>query len=256
MTIDLEKKIKNSIEIIKKTEKLALKYNEFGYHLAFSGGKDSQVIYELAKMAGVKFNAYFYKTSIDAPELLSFIRSNYQDVIWLKPNETMYQIILRKRMLPTRKRRFCCEILKERQGLKSVVIVGLRKSESVSRSKRNEISHSCVNGIDKFLLSPILNWTNSDVWQFLKNRKIESCILYNKFNRIGCIGCPMNNKSQRKELELYPNFKLAYKNTIKKLMEKGLFSDFEDENDVLKWWTSGMSKKRYLALKLQRKIPF
>jgi phosphoadenosine phosphosulfate reductase len=254
--MNLETKISNSIEILKKSEKLALSLNSFGYHLAFSGGKDSQVIYELAKMADVKFNAYFYKTSIDAPELLTFIRNNYSDVEWLKPNETMYQIILRKRMLPTRKMRFCCEVLKERQGLNSVVIVGLRKSESLSRSKRKEMSHSCVNGQDKFLLSPILEWTTNDVWNFLKLRNINVCSLYSEFHRIGCIGCPMNNKSQRKELEMYPNFKKAYLNTIKKLMLNGLFSDFENENDVLKWWTSGISKKRYMASKLQMSIDF
>ena len=43
-------KIEYSIELLKKAETLALKYNDFGFHLAFSGGKDSQVIYELAKM--------------------------------------------------------------------------------------------------------------------------------------------------------------------------------------------------------------
>ena len=64
-------KIQHSIELIRKAEKLALSYNDFGFHLAFSGGKDSQVIYELAKMAGVKFKAYFYKTSVDPRELLS-----------------------------------------------------------------------------------------------------------------------------------------------------------------------------------------
>ncbi len=83
--MNLEMKILNSIEILKKSEKLALSLNSFGFHLAFSGGKDSQVIYELAKMSNVKFNAYFYKTSIDAPELLTFIRDNYKDVEWLKP---------------------------------------------------------------------------------------------------------------------------------------------------------------------------
>jgi phosphoadenosine phosphosulfate reductase len=78
-------KVQHSIELIRKAEKLALTYNDFGFHLAFSGGKDSQVIYELAKMAGVKFKAYFYKTSVDPRELLSFIRSNYPDVEWVRP---------------------------------------------------------------------------------------------------------------------------------------------------------------------------
>lgn len=52
-------KIRHSIELLRNSEELALKYNDFGFHLAFSGGKDSQVVYELAKMAGVKFKAFF-----------------------------------------------------------------------------------------------------------------------------------------------------------------------------------------------------
>jgi phosphoadenosine phosphosulfate reductase len=123
-------KVQHSIELIRKAEKLALTYNDFGFHLAFSGGKDSQVIYELAKMAGVKFKAYFYKTSVDPRELLSFIRSNYPDVEWVRPKMTMYQLIFKKGMLPLRQARFCCEYLKERNGVDAVVITGITADES------------------------------------------------------------------------------------------------------------------------------
>ena len=77
---------------------MALSYSDEGFHLAFSGGKDSQVIYELAKMAGVKFKAYFYKTSVDPKELLTFIRENYQDVKWLRPKMTMFQLIIKNQV--------------------------------------------------------------------------------------------------------------------------------------------------------------
>lgn len=53
----LQSKIDKAIETLQKYEKLALKYSPSGFHVAFSGGKDSQVIYELCRMAGVKFNA-------------------------------------------------------------------------------------------------------------------------------------------------------------------------------------------------------
>jgi|BioPla2DNA2_1021312.scaffolds.fasta_scaffold139017_3 phosphoadenosine phosphosulfate reductase len=86
-------KIRHSIELLRNSEELALKYNDFGFHLAFSGGKDSQVVYELAKMAGVKFKAFFYKTSVDPKELLRFIRANYPDVEWIRPKMTMFQLI-------------------------------------------------------------------------------------------------------------------------------------------------------------------
>lgn len=39
-----------------------------GYYLAFSGGKDSQTIYHLTKMAGVKFDAHYNHTTVDPPE--------------------------------------------------------------------------------------------------------------------------------------------------------------------------------------------
>ena len=40
-----------------------------GYFLAFSGGKDSQAVYHLAKMAGVKFDAHYSLTTVDPPRL-------------------------------------------------------------------------------------------------------------------------------------------------------------------------------------------
>ena len=84
----LNDKILKAIHMLQKMETVALRYSPNGFHVAFSGGKDSQVIYELCKMAGVKFKAFFYKTSVDPPELLKFIRSDYPDVIWLKPEKT------------------------------------------------------------------------------------------------------------------------------------------------------------------------
>jgi len=244
-------KIQNSIEILKRTEKLALKYKPYGFHLAFSGGKDSQLIYELCKIANVKFKAFFYKTSVDPPELLQFIKQNYPDVIWIKPEMTMFQLIIKKGMLPLRHARYCCAYIKERNGLNEVTITGIRKAESNKRAKRIAFEQRCVKGNDKILLNPILNFTNNDVWQLLKNKGIESCSLYSEFSRIGCVGCPMNPKSQRKEFIKYPNFKLAYTNTVGKLMVKGKYNDFDSPDEVIKWWTSGISKNKFMARKLQ-----
>ena len=47
------------------------------YWLAFSGGKDSCVILELAKMAGVNFEAHYNVTSVDPPELVRFIKKQH-----------------------------------------------------------------------------------------------------------------------------------------------------------------------------------
>jgi phosphoadenosine phosphosulfate reductase len=248
----LQEKINHSIALIQKTENLALKYSDDGFHLAFSGGKDSQVIYELAKMAGVKFQAFFYKTSVDPKELLLFIRENYPDVIWLRPKMTMFQLILKKKCLPTRMGRYCCEFIKERNALNRVAIIGVRHSESKKRENWQEITFSCKNGCDKNLFAPILDWKDTDVWSFLASRNISACSLYKSQMRIGCIGCPISH-NQAKELEQYPNVKKAYENTCQKVIdlnpECGFAKRFKSGKDAVKWWLSDLSIKEYCFMR-------
>jgi len=256
----LQDKINHSIEIIQNAEKLALKFSEDGFHLAFSGGKDSQVIYELAKMAGVKFQAFFYKTSIDPKEILTFIRSNYPDVKWLVPEKTMFKLMDEMHGFPTMKMRWCCSILKERHGINQIAILGIRKAESKKRSKRKEFTSECKFGGEKALLSPILNWTDSEIWQFLVLRKIKVCSLYETQHRIGCIGCPMNS-NRVKELQANPNVMKAYINTAQRIIDKyperGYAKNFLSGNDAFNWWVSGISMKKYKAMRdFQTKIQF
>ena len=113
---------------------------EEGYYLAFSGGKDSQCIYHLAKMAGVKFDAHYNVTSVDPPELIRFIKRNYPDVHWDYPRDrdgkvvTMWNLIPRKQMPPTRLARYCCEWFKESSGEGRVTVTGVRWAESANRA--------------------------------------------------------------------------------------------------------------------------
>ena len=117
MNKNLQLKVNKAIATIQKAESIALKYQDYGFHLAFSGGKDSQVIYELCKMAGVKFRPVMQVTTLDPPELMRFIRKNYPDVIMERPEINFYNLIIRKMALPTRHMRFCCAYLKEQAGL-------------------------------------------------------------------------------------------------------------------------------------------
>lgn len=126
-----------SIEILKKAEALALQYSDKGFFLAFSGGKDSQCLYHIAKLAGVKFEAHYARTGIDHPELVHFIMRNYPDVIWDRPDMTFWELVIKRRMLPTRQFRYCCEVLKEGGGGNTVTLTGVRRAESAKRAKRN-----------------------------------------------------------------------------------------------------------------------
>ena len=110
-----------------------------GYYLAFSGGKDSQCVYHLAEMAGVKFDAHYLVTSVEPPELMKFIKTQYPDVQWEYPvgtdgNRTsMWKLIEDTGIPPTRQDRYCCGVLKETRGEGRVTLTGVRWAESSRR---------------------------------------------------------------------------------------------------------------------------
>lgn len=88
---EFQEKIKHSVELLRKAEKLAQAYshNE-GFYLSFSSGKDSQCLYHIAKIAGVKFKAHMGLTSVDPPEVIKFCRKHYPDVDMIKPKISIY----------------------------------------------------------------------------------------------------------------------------------------------------------------------
>ena len=99
-------KVKQAIQYFKSFEP------EEWYFLAFSGGKDSVVIKRLAEMAGVKFDAHYSVTSVDPPELVRFIKSMpdvQRDIPAYADGRpiTMWNLIPRKKMPPTRLIRYC-----------------------------------------------------------------------------------------------------------------------------------------------------
>lgn len=215
----LQKKIDYSIDLLRKCEDMALRMDaENGFYLAFSGGKDSQALYHIVKLAGVKFKAHMNLTSIDPPEVIRFVKKQYPDVELIKPKMSIYDMAKKKGMLPTRIIRWCCAEYKEMSGAGKVTLIGIRHAESARRSKRNEIETgdrkfsgnfdqwsehkekmvTCVGGKDKILVSPIMHWTEKDVWEFLNAQNIPHCSLYDKgYTRIGCICCPMSSNKQK-----------------------------------------------------------
>lgn len=270
----MKSRLNYSIELLKRAEKLALRLNpENGFYLAFSGGKDSQALYHVAKMAGVRFQAYMSLTSVDPPEVIRFVRKWYPDVELIKPKISIYEMAKKKHILPTRTKRWCCAVYKEAYGAGSVALTGIRKLESARRAKREEVSTqikgkrgeytfdewsvqqetmvTCVNGKDKLIISPIIYWSERDVWDFLNNIVgVPHCELYDQgFRRIGCICCPMSAERQKiKELIRYPHVYRNWLKTIKWLMDLGYVNyHFESPEIGLKWWLSGKPYKEFYA---------
>lgn len=138
-----DKKLQHSIELLRKAEKLALKYDaNDGFFLAFSGGKDSQALYHLAIQGGVKFKAHMNFTSIDPPQVIRFVRTQYPDVVTHAPEKSIFALAVDRGILPSMRIRWCCADLKETAGAGKVTLIGIRKQESVRRAKRHEVEVS------------------------------------------------------------------------------------------------------------------
>lgn len=83
----------------------------------------------------------------------------------------------------------------------------------------------CIHGKESLLISPIIYWTEQDVWEFLNDVvKVPHCSLYDEgWHRIGCIGCPMSSHKQKMiENERYPHVKRNWIKTIKALRNGGI----------------------------------
>ena len=138
-----EEKLQHSIDLLQKAEKLALQYDETdGFYLAFSGGKDSQALYHVAQMAGVKFKAHMNFTSVDPPQVIRFVRRQYPDVVTHAPRKSIYDLAIERGILPSMRIRCCCADLKESAGAGKVTLIGIRKQESTRRAKRHEVEVS------------------------------------------------------------------------------------------------------------------
>lgn len=264
-------------------------YDDDGYYLAYSGGKDSDCIKILAQLAGVKFTAHHNLTTVDAPETVQYVKSQ-SDVLIDKAFDnkgnqiTMWNLIVKKLMPPTRLARYCCSELKERTGgVRKVVVTGVRWAESVKRAESaglvkiigkpkstqklaeeigaenrinkqggmildddNDESRQMVEHCYRtrqITVNPIVDWTDEDVWEFLRHYGCKSNPLYEcGFRRIGCIGCPMAGKYRYVEFERYPTFKYNYIAAFDRMLKrreelgKNANKSWETGLDVFRWW--------------------
>jgi phosphoadenosine phosphosulfate reductase len=132
---DLKAKEQKAIEALRMFEP-----EDEPYYLCYSGGKDSDVIRILAELAGVKHEIYHNLTTVDAPETIQYIKSipgvhinkaRYSD----GTHKTMWNLIPRKGIPPTRLMRYCCAELKEQGGKGRLKITGVRALESRNRAE-------------------------------------------------------------------------------------------------------------------------
>lgn len=222
MRPELQKKIDQAILLLK-----AYDNPDEPVEIAYSGGKDSDVILQLAKEAGINYLAIYRNTTIDPPGTIKHVMEMGVDI--LQPKKTFFQLI-EENGLPNRFMRFCCRFLKEYKVLDKCVM-GVRKSESRARDERyNEPTECKFYGSKKNhveAIYPILEWSDEDVAEFLQDRKIQCAPVYydehGNFHverRLGCIACPLASEGKRiKQFKQYPSILRQYVVRLRKFRD-------------------------------------
>ena len=254
--------------------------------ITYSGGKDSDVLLHLARTCLQKdeFEVLNSHTSVDAPETVYHIREVFKEmnnagikatVHFPKDKDgkhvTMWSLIVKKKMPPTRIQRYCCAELKETSTPNRICALGVRAAESTGRQGRddfairggtlekamffsfdhaaevhreskeiNEAAWDCtliktMKEKKDTLVNPIYKWTDADVWDYIKQNEVKVNVLYSRgYYRVGCIGCPMATyKQKQKQFADYPKYKQTYLQAFDKMLKA--YKEIGDEARGGKW---------------------
>lgn len=195
---------------------------------------------------------------------------------------TMWNLIPMKMLPPTRVTRYCCSNLKESGGDGRMTVTGVRWAESLKRKNNHgAITVSSKNAYEfenndnfqksqyggfmsnndnvetrqmvercyqhhRITVNPIVDWSDREVWDFIRGNGIPYCELYNEgFHRLGCIGCPLAGRRDREsEFARWPKYKSAYLHAFEKMLEERKRRNKMGESwrigttakDVWNWW--------------------
>lgn len=252
------------------------------YYLCYSGGKDSDTIRILAELAGVKHDIVNSHTTVDAPETVRYIRSipnvqiQYPErTMWqlivdkgMPPTRLMRYCCAelkerggKGRVKITGVRKAESKARADNSGL--VKILGkpktvqreLAQTENIDwqvtpkggvilntdNAETRQFVEKCYRTTSS-MINPIVDWEDSDVWDFLRHYGCKSNPLYEEgFERIGCIGCPLGGYcSMKREFQRYPKYKenyiAAFDRMIKRRTELGKTTEWKSGEECFEWW--------------------
>lgn len=229
---------------------------------------------------GIPFEVQHNHTTADAPETVRFVRQEFARLenlgvkctinypVYKGKRTSMWDLIPQKLMPPIRIKRYCCEVLKEHGGDGHFVCTGVRWGESARRAKMCGIFEKQVKDRDrsvkvqedggslgelfapcklkaKHIVNPIVDWTTSQVWNFLRDSKVPVNPLYEcGFDRVGCVGCPLAGKKRYREFNYWPAYEKLYIQTFDRMLEErrrrgkmqGNWMRGGTGQDVFRWW--------------------
>ena len=269
----IDDKIKTAIERIKMASTMSEQYYYKPLTCAYSGGKDSEVILELFKMSGIRFQVHNSHTTVDAPQTVYHIRKKFAQLemqgvkcdiempTYRGEPVTMWSLIPIKKMPPTRLARYCCSVLKETGCKNSFIATGVRWDESRARQERNEFETITSNQKKstkisteimllndnsdkrkliehcqlkaKSVVNPIIDWGNKDVWEVLRGDNIE----YNPLYDMGYsrVGCVGCPMAGKNRYKEFADFP-TYKRAYINAFERMLV-ELRNKNSKIEWKT-------------------
>lgn len=192
----------------------ALKFPEERIVVSFSGGKDSTVTADLAvkALSNPSLVHIFGNTTLEFPSTIEYahrFRDAHPDAIFqiAKNDEQDFYDVCDDIGPPARMMRWCCSMFKTGpitrvinslyRSQQILTFYGIRKSESVSRSKYNRIEDSAdaVKIQQQTVASPIFFWKDIDIWLYLIAENVDFNDAYRLgYDRVGCWCCPNNNQ--------------------------------------------------------------
>lgn len=267
----LEEKVKKAQDALKLAAKMSKEFYHAPLIICYSGGKDSDVLLDLALrcLNPDEFMVENSHTSVDAPQTVYHIRDVFEkvehegvetEVIIPRykdgKRKTMWNLIPKKSMPPTRFQRYCCKELKETTTPNRIVATGVRADESAGRKGRDifairankkkdakffSLEHSqevfeeskdrdpiwdCTlikreREQGNVVVNAIYEFTEADIWNYINKFNVNVCNLYGcGYKRIGCIGCPLGGyTAQIKEFNDFPKYKDAYIRAFDQMIE-------------------------------------
>ena len=194
--------------------KASEKYKEESIVISFSGGKDSTVTADIVTKAlsNPSLVHIFGNTTLEFPSTIEYAR-RYREAHPLaifqiaKNDEQVFYDVCEDIGPPARMMRWCCSMFKTGpitrvinsmyRSQQILTFYGIRKSESVSRSKYNRIEDDAesVKIQQQTVASPIFFWKDIDIWLYMIGESIDFNSAYRLgYDRVGCWCCPNNNQ--------------------------------------------------------------
>lgn len=200
-----------AFEFVRKT---ASKFDEEKIVISFSGGKDSTVTADVVvkAMSNPSLVHIFGNTTLEFPSTVSYAeryRKNHPQAIFLtaKNDEQVFYDVCEDIGPPARMMRWCCSMFKTGpitrvinslyRNQQILTFYGIRKSESVSRSKYNRVEDDAesVKIQQQTVASPIFFWKDIDIWLYMLSENVDFNDAYRLgYDRVGCWCCPNNNQ--------------------------------------------------------------